>query len=209
MVISVVGTAVYLHGAVALDSRILGYLVIPFLYSTVFAATAAVRPALFWALLVVIAVSSSLQLAMALSGSRVPQVLSKPFGQLHVVVVPGVLVAVPVMFDQLSRYESATLFGVTGVYYLASSWQCLTQADRLAQRIAARPLWLLAAVLLLGDQGMGAFGLLTVLVGILAVLYLAVCHIPGFTVGEWARADRRLSLVLVLGASVLVQLERV
>lgn len=206
LVISAAGTAVYLHGAVALDSRILGYLVIPFLYSTVFAATAAVRPALFWALLVVIAVSSVLQLAMALWGSRVPQVLSKPFGQLHVAVVPGVLAAALVMFDQLSHDEFAALFGVAGVYYLASSWQCVTHAGRLAQRIAARPLWLLAAMLLLGDRGMDSLGLLTVLVGIMAVLYLAVSHVPGFTVAQWARADRRFSLLLVLGASALVQL---
>lgn len=206
LIISALGTAVYLHGALALESRILGYLVIPFLYSTVFAATAALRPALFWALLVIIVVSSVLQVAMALWGSRVPQVLTRPFGQLHGVVVPGVVVASLVMFDQLTRYEFATLFGVAGAYYLASSWQCVTQAGRLGQRITARPLWVLAAMLVLGDQELELLSLLVLLVGILAGLYLAVAHVPGFTVTQWARSDRRVSLVLVLGTSALAQL---
>lgn len=206
MIISALGTVVYLHGALTLDSRILGYLVIPFLYSTLFAATAAVRPALFWALLVIIVISSVLQLAMALWGPRVPHVLSKPFGQLHVAVVPGVLVSALVMFDELSRYEFATLFGVAGVYYLASSLQCVTQAGRLAERIAARPLWLLAALLLLGDQALKPLPLVVLVVAFLTVLYLAVSHIPGFTVGRWARADRRLTLVVVLAVSALSQL---
>lgn len=44
LVISAMGAAVSLHGAVALDSRILGYLAILFMCSTVFVAAAAVRP---------------------------------------------------------------------------------------------------------------------------------------------------------------------
>ncbi len=206
LIISVVGTAVYMHGAVSLGSRILGYLVIPFLYSTVFAATAVLRPAIFWALLMVIGVSVLMQVLTTVWGNRLPPVLTRPFGQLHVAVVPGVLVAAVMLTDALESHEFGALFATAAVYYLVSSLHAAEDRIRMVQRVAARPLWLLASAALLSGAGVGAPAFHTVQLGWLVVLYLAVSLVPGFTVGRWARQDRRIMLIVVLAASALLQL---
>lgn len=209
LLISVVGVAVYVHGAVALDSRVLGYLVIPFLYSSVFAATAVLRPAIFWALLLIIAASALLQLLMVLLERNLPDVLTRPFGQLHGAVVPGVLVASLVLVGSLHRYEFATLFAVASIYYLVTSFHTQSDVVRLIQRVAVRPLWLLASAALLSGLGLTHMAFHTIQVGWLVLFYLAVALVPGFTVVRWGQQDRRIMLAVVVAASGLLQLRNV
>lgn len=209
LLISVVGVAVYVHGAVALDSRVLGYLVIPFLYSSVFAATAVLRPAIFWALLIIIGASVLLQLIMAMLERNLPDVLTRPFGQLHGAVVPGVLVASLLLVGSLNRYELATLFAVASIYYLVTSFHTKADVARLIQRIAVRPLWLLASATLLSGMGLSPMAFHTIQLGWLVLFYLAVALVPGFTVERWGQQDRRIMLAVVVAVSGLVQLRNV
>lgn len=178
-IISAVGLGVYGYGAVVLDSRVLGYLVIPFLYSSIVAATAVVQWALLWTLVGIIVLSALVQIGMLLAAERVPKVLRIPFGTLHPLVVPAVLFAALLLVDDLHARDYAVLFGVCALQYAMVSALDGPVVRSLVHRLAARVLATLAvvAVLIAVEVHGDTAGL--VLSAWMALMYIVVSWVPG------------------------------
>ncbi|WP_313822131.1 hypothetical protein [Citricoccus sp.] len=92
---SAVGTAMMVFAAVRLDSRVVAYLSVPFLLSTVMASGAAVQQGLVWALIVSIGLAVLMAWISVEGPGRnrwLPTVLRAAVAQTHQWIVPGVVV---------------------------------------------------------------------------------------------------------------------
>ncbi|WP_150461739.1 hypothetical protein [Nesterenkonia ebinurensis] len=137
-VVSAIGLVIYGFASVHLDSRVLGYLVIPFLYSSIFGSTASLQAPLVWTLVGIMVLSTCVQLAVILLGKRVPEVLRAPFGQLHWVVVPGLVIAAVLLAGQMRSLDYTVLFTATALYYAISAVRPLSAVHRPVLGFAAR-----------------------------------------------------------------------
>ncbi|WP_156837148.1 hypothetical protein [Nesterenkonia alba] len=121
LIFSLGGLVIYGAAAVHLDSRLLGYLVIPFLYSALFSSTAVIQPALVVTLTAIILLCTLVQTAILALGERVPTVLRRPFGHLHWAVIPGVILACVLIGDELGSFDYTIIFTAATFYYTVSA----------------------------------------------------------------------------------------
>lgn len=217
-IISLVGLCVYGYGAVVLDSRVLGYLVIPFLYSSIVAATSVLQWALLWTLLGIIVLSALTQIAMLLGQGHVPKVLRVPFGTLHPLVVPAVLLAALLLVDDLHARDYAVLFGASAFYYAAVSALDGPVPRTLVHRLAARLLATAALVALLVEWHVSPDTAGLVLSVWTATMYVLVSWVPGISAGatrrygdtlqgsKFLRGDRLAMLLVALVCGIGYQM---
>lgn len=226
LLVSLTGLIIYGIASVHLDSRVLGYLVIPFLYSTVLSSTAVLQQPLIWTLIGIILLSTAVQLSIFALGSRVPTVLAKPFGQLHWMVVPAVVIAAIILAADLASGDYAILFGASTAHYAVMAIRDDQAQLRVVYVLAARILATATVISLLVAGSLGHEPFL----GIVAIWFLlhfaAVTLVPALSgetskttahqlpwvsvsIAEYRRIDLNASLVLGLMASLTAQLRLV
>lgn len=222
LLVSLTGLVIYGIASVHLDSRVLGYLVIPFLYSTVLSSTAVLQQPLVWTLVGIIVISTAVQLAVFVLGSRVPAVLTRPFGQLHWIVVPAVLLAAIMLAADLASGDYVILFGAGTAHYAVLAVRPQQSQLRVVYVLAARILATATVISLLVVSSLSREPFL----GILAIWFLihftAVTLVPALSgrtstttaetlpwaslsITEFRRIDLNVAMVLGLVASLMAQ----
>lgn len=176
--VSMVGLVVYGYASVHLNSSVLGYLVIPFLYSSIFGSTASLQAPLVWTLVGIMVLSTAVQLAVIALGERVPAVLRRPFGQLHWVVVPGVLIAGALLLGQLRSFDYVWLFGAAAAYWAVSAVRPVAVQYRPVYALAARAAATASLLSLLVLYRMEAAGVLAALGVWFAGFFLLTAALP-------------------------------
>lgn len=178
LIVSLTGVIIYGVAAVHLDSAVLGYLVIPFLYSSVFSSTAVIQQPLVWTFSGILLIVTLIQWAAFRWPDRVPQVFRRPFGQLHPWVAPGVIMAALLSVWVMTSGDYAILFAVAGAYYVVSAITAQHAVSRIISAFAARLLLTLALVcaLVFAEAGIDViFALVALWV---AALTVAVWEMP-------------------------------
>lgn len=210
--VSVVGLAVYGYASIHLDSHVLGYLVIPFLYSSIFGSTAVLQTPMVWTLVVIMLVSTLVQLGAIILGGRFPDVLARPFGRLHWVVVPGVLLAAGLLQAQLRSLDYVLLFSAAALYYAVNAVQPVAVQFRPVLALACRAAATAALLSLLVHYRVDLPGVFAVLALWLAGVFILLGVIPalsglpagqqmpltGLARGRARRWDLMISLTLAL-----------
>ncbi|WP_157983936.1 hypothetical protein [Nesterenkonia muleiensis] len=178
MAVSVVGLVVYGYASMHLDSRVLGYLVIPFLYSSIFGSTSVLQTPLVWTLVAIMVISAAVQLGVLVLGERFPAVLRRPFNQLHWIVVPGVLIAAALLAGEIGSRDYALLFTATAGYYAVNAVRPVAAEYRPVLALASRVAATAALLSLLLHYRVEAAGALAVLSLWCAVVFLLVAVTP-------------------------------
>lgn len=176
--VSVVGLAVYGYASMHLDSRVLGYLVIPFLYSSIFGSTSVLQAPLVWTLVAIMVISAAVQLGVLVLGERFPAVLRRPFNQLHWIVVPGVLIAAALLAGEIRSRDYALLFTATAGYYAVNAVRPVATEYRPVLALASRVAATAALLSLLVHFRVEAAGAVAVLSLWCAVIFLLVAVTP-------------------------------
>lgn len=181
LLVSAVGMLVYGTASIRLDSQVLGYLAVPFLYSTVVSATASLQQPMVWTLSIILVVSAVMNTLVFRLGDRVPAILQRPFKQLHWMVGPAVLMAALLQVGALTAGNYALIFTAAGLYYSAAALKPPQPIFGYINSIAARLLLSLALLSLLQSVAVNLGVQISVLSLWLALVYVLISQFPWLT----------------------------
>lgn len=211
---SLLGLSVYSAAALRLDSRVLGYLAVPFFYSALFSSTAVLQQGLLWSLVLIMLLAAVSQFALSLLGERLPAVLARPFGRLHWLVVPGVVAAGLLTPAHMRSTDYVFLFAAAGIYYLVCAVWPPVKRFRLGYSVAARILFTAAFISWLFTLGLGYAITLALITLWAAAVYFSMVYLPSRVTDQRSPDQRRpaqreaasATLVAALATALLSQM---
>lgn len=207
---SLLGLGVYSAAAMRLDSRVLGYLAVPFFYSAMFSSTAVLQQGLLWSLVLIVLLAAMSQFGMSLLGERLPVILTRPFGRLHWLVVPGAVVAGLLTPTAMRSTDYTVLFAAAGIYYLVCAVWPPVERFSLGYAVAARMLFTAAFISWLLTLDLGYVITLALITLWMAAVYFSMIYLPG-SAPDHGRSDQRIpahreATSVVLGAALAAAL---
>lgn len=149
---SFLGTILYVHSAVKLKSRLLGYVSMVSIFAFVCSVPAVAQAQIMWYYVLIIAYGSALTLLAHYKFSWIPRELAIPISQFAPVFAPGALVASLFSFAHMSPIEYATVFAAAAVFYLVEA--IVRPTDSLKQVY-----WVVSRVLMIVTVGYAAAGM--------------------------------------------------
>lgn len=176
LITSLIGTVAYVAAAVRLESRVLVYLSLTFMASTVWSGVSVLAGALVWYFAALIGLAVMLTILTLVRPGWLPPVYVRPLVVMHAFVVPAVAVAATCVPLLLDRSEYALIMALCGSYF-ALMGAVPGSRLRLANFYAARISLSLAAVFEVWHlSGRGDDALLSA-AGILAVQGMTVAFL--------------------------------
>ncbi|WP_044493864.1 hypothetical protein [Nesterenkonia massiliensis] len=211
---SLLGLSVYSAAALRLDSRVLGYLAVSFFYSAMFSSTAVLQQGLLWSLVLIMLLAAMSQFGMNLLGERLPVILTRPFGRLHWLVVPGAVLAGLLTPTAMRSTDYTVLFAAAGIYYLVCAVWPPVERFSLGYAVAARMLFTAAFISWLLTLDLGYVITLALITLWMAAVYFSMIYLPG-SAPDHGRSDQRIpahreaasaALVAALATALLSQM---
>lgn len=120
LITSAVGTVMMVIAAARLNSRVVAYLAVPFLLSTVIAAGAQVQQGMIWGLTASIALATVMAWFTATDDGRphVPEPFDRAMAEVHHWITPGIVVLAVVLGQSLDPIHYVVLLVAASAYYV-------------------------------------------------------------------------------------------